>query len=164
MKAYEESTSLSLSQKVLGAFGIVGGIWMIAAPFVLNYGGITVLDAATKKQVSADLGAVTANDIVIGVLLILVGIAALLVTNSKTIYQLQKVAVIGAIVIGIYLMAAPYLFDLLKVAEYLGLDKPNTNDQLVGILSVIAGGYAYQQKFGTVVEVEGNTEALPAAS
>jgi hypothetical protein len=52
----------------------------------------------------------------------------------------------------------------LKVAEYLGLDKPNTNDQLMGILSVIAGGYAYQQKFGAVVEVEGNTQALPAAN
>ena len=164
MKEYTESKSLSLSQIVLGAVGIVGGIWMIAAPFVLNYSGIKVLDAATKKQASADLGAVTASDIVVGVLLILVGIAALLVTNSKVLYQLQRVAVIGAIVIGIYLMAAPYIFDLLKIAEYLGIDKPNTNDQLMGILSVIAGGFAYQQKFGQVVEVDGAGEALPAAN
>jgi hypothetical protein len=34
---------------------------------------------------------------------------------------------------------------------------------LVGIVSVIVGGFAYQQKFGTVVEVEGAGEALPAA-
>lgn len=165
MKEYEQKSSLSLMQMILGGFGIVGGIWLIAAPFVLNYSGITVMDAATKKAVSAELGPVTVNDIVIGAVLIVIGIASLIVTNSKLIFQVQRAAAIVAVVAGIYLLASPYLFDLLKVAEYMGLDVPNTNDQLMGLATIIVGAYAYQQQYGQVVEVEegtGTSEALPA--
>ena len=111
-----------MSQMLLAGLGVVGGIWMLVAPAVLNYSGITVLNAATKKQVPADLAAVTASDITIGIVLIVLGLAALLVTSSILVYRVQRVANLGLIVAGVYLMAVPYLFDLLKVAEYMGLD------------------------------------------
>ena len=138
---------------------------MILAPFALNYNSITVLDAASKKQVPADLEAVFASDIMAGVFLIGLGLAALLLTNSQLIYRLQMVATAGITVVGLYLMAAPYLFDLMKVASYMGLDKPNTNDQLVGILAVIVSGFAFQQQFMAGGKAENKTlpEAISAA-
>lgn len=152
MKEYEKKSSLGVSQMVLAGLGLVAGAWMILAPSVLNYSGITVMNAATKKAIPAELDGVIANSIVVGIVLIVLGIAALLVTNSKLIYQVQMVATLGMIVAGIYLMAAPYLFDLLKVAEYMGLDKPNTNDQLVGIVTVVVAGFIFQRKYVASVE------------
>jgi hypothetical protein len=147
MKEYVKRTSLSLSQLVLAVLGLVAGIWMLVAPSVLNYGGITVLNAATKKQVPVDLSAVTVSNITVGIVLIVLGLAALLITSNKLIYQLQRVANLGMIVAGIYLMAVPYLFDLLKVASYMSLDKPNTNDQLIGILAVVVAGFLFQRQY-----------------
>jgi hypothetical protein len=147
MKEYVKRTSLSLSQLVLAVLGLIAGIWMLVAPSVLNYGGITVLNAATKKQVPVDLSAVTVSNITVGIVLIVLGLAALLITSNKLIYQLQRVANLGMIVAGIYLMAVPYLFDLLKVASYMSLDKPNTNDQLIGILAVVVAGFVFQRQF-----------------
>jgi hypothetical protein len=147
MKEYVKKTSLSLSQIVLAVLGLIAGIWMLIAPSVLNYGGITVLNAATKKQVPVDLSAVTVSNITVGIVLIVLGLAALLITSNKLIYQLQRVANLGMIVAGIYLMAVPYLFDLLKVASYMSLDKPNTNDQLIGILAVVVAGFLFQRQY-----------------
>jgi hypothetical protein len=164
MKEYVKKTSLSLSQLVLAVLGLVAGIWMLVAPSVLNYGGITVLNAATKKQVPVDLSAVTVSNITVGIVLIVLGLAALLITSNKLIYQLQRVANLGIIVAGIYLMAVPYLFDLLKVASYMSLDKPNTNDQLIGLLTVIIAGFTFQREFlpqetGTANEAQVTTSA-----
>jgi hypothetical protein len=147
MKEYVKRTSLSLSQLVLAVLGLIAGIWMLVAPSVLNYDGITVLNAATKKQVPVDLSAVTVSNITVGIVLIVLGLAALLITSNKLIYQLQRVANLGMIVAGIYLMAVPYLFDLLKVASYMSLDKPNTNDQLIGILAVVVAGFLFQRQY-----------------
>ena len=131
---------------------------MILASSILNYSGITILNAATKKQVPADLGAVTASDIVAGILLVGLSVAAYLLAKN---YRYLQGAYIGIIAVGIYLMAAPYIFDLLKVASYLGMDKPNTNDQLIGIVAVIVGGFALQSHFQSAETVENST--LPAA-
>jgi len=147
MKAYEKSTGLSPLKMALGGLGIVGGVWMILAPFVLNYGGTTVLDAKTKKQVPVDLSAVTTSDIIVGVLLIALVGFALLTANNAAIAKIRFYVSIAVVVVGVYLVAAPYLFDLLKVAEYMALDKPNTNDQLIGLLTIVIGGYAAQQEF-----------------
>ena len=51
-------------------------------------------------------------------------------------------------------MAAPYLFDLLKVASYMSLDLPNTNDQLIGILAVVVAGFVFQRNYLGSVETE----------
>src|SRR4029078_4119529 len=120
-------TSFGTLPKVLGGLGIVAGIWMILAPFVLNYSGATVLDAKTKKPVPVDLTAVTVSDIVVGVVLLALVGFALFTANNATFAKLRLYANIGVIVAGAYLIAAPYIFDLLKVASYMGLDKPNTN-------------------------------------
>jgi membrane protein implicated in regulation of membrane protease activity len=154
MKEYVKKSSLSSSQLVLAALGLLAGIWMLIAPSVLNYNAITVLNAATKKQVPVDLSAVTASDITAGIVLIVLGLAALLVTNTKLVYKVQMVATLGMVVAGIYLMAAPYLFDLLKVASYMSLDKPNTNDQLIGILAVVVAGFVFQRQYLASVETE----------
>ncbi len=159
MKEYTKRSGLSLTQIILGVFGIVGGAWMILAPFVLNYNAITVLNAATKKRVPADLGAVFTSDTTVGVALIALGLATLLVTNSKLVYRIQMIANVGIIAAGLYLMVAPYLFDLMKVASYMGLDVPNTNDQLAGILAVVVGGFFFQKRFMPSGEVE--SEGFP---
>ena len=161
MKEYVKRSGLSVMQIIMGVFGIVGGVWMILSSFVLNYSGITILDATSKKQVPVDLGAVTASDMVAGVILIILGVAALLITRSPLIHRIQQIATVGMIVVGLYLMAAPYLYDLLKVASYMGLDKPNTNDQLVGILAVLVGGFTLQRVYLSTEKAD--SETLQAA-
>ncbi|HEX2915225.1 MAG TPA: hypothetical protein VH186_30955 [Chloroflexia bacterium] len=147
MKEYKERAGLSPVQLTYGALGLVGGVWMILAPFVLNYDAITVLNTTTKKQVSAELGPVTTNDIICGVLLIALVGFALLTANNAAMSKFRLYAGIATIGVGLYLMAAPYLFDLLKVAEYLSINKPNTNDVLIGLLTVIIAGFAVQHEF-----------------
>lgn len=163
MKAYEtKSTGFSPLQLALGGLGIIGGIWMVIAPFALNYGGATTLDAKTKKPVPVDLSAVTTNSIICGVLLVALVGFALLTANNTAMYRLRQIATVAVIVVGIYLMAAPYIFDLLKVAEYMALDKPNTNDQLIGILTVVLAGFSYQYAF--LPTPSETTEQVPAGS
>ncbi len=163
MKEYVEKASLSLSQLVLAALGLIAGIWLLVAPSVLSYGSITTLNAATKKQVPVDLSALTASDITAGVVLIVLGIAALLITSSKLIYRVQMLANLGMIVAGIYLMAVPYVFDLLDVASYMNLDKPNTNDQLIGIVTVIIAGFVFQRNYiASVDTASSQQEAITA--
>jgi len=147
MKEYEQTTGLSTSRLAYGGLGIIGGIWLLVAPFVLGYNNITVLDAATKKQVPADLGAVMTSDIILGVILIALTGFALATASNPALAKLRQYANIAVIVAGVYLLAAPYLFELLKVASYLSLDKPNTNDQLIGLLTIIIAGFAYQREF-----------------
>ncbi|HEX2915692.1 MAG TPA: hypothetical protein VH186_33330 [Chloroflexia bacterium] len=139
-----------LSGAVLGGAGLIGGLWMVVAPFVLNYEGITVLDAKSKKPVSAELGAVTTSDIIVGIVLIgLVGLT-ILTANKASLAKLRLMASVAVVGVGVYLMVAPYLFDLLKVAEYLSINKPNTNDVLIGLLTIILGGIALQREFSAV--------------
>src|ERR1700712_3398648 len=104
MKEYSRRDSLSLTKIIPAGFGVVSGAWMNLAPFVLNYSGITVLDAATKKLVPANLTAVMTSDITVGVVLIGLGLACLLVSN-KLMYRLQLIATGGIIAAGLYLMA-----------------------------------------------------------
>ena len=164
MKEYEHKSSISPVQVVGAALGIVGGIWMVAAPSVLNYGSATIYNATTKKTVPVDLGAVTASDITVGIVLIVLGIVGLLVTNSKLIYRVQMAATVAMVGAGLYLMLAPYLFDLLKVVSYMGLDKPNTNDQLMGMLVVVVGGFIFQRQYlGGSSEEEAEGQAPSSA-
>jgi hypothetical protein len=142
-----KKTGFGPVQMVLGGLGIVGGLWMILAPFVLNYGGATIIDAKTKKPVPVDLTAVTVSDIIVGVVLIALVGFALYTASNAALAKYGFYATIGVILVGVYLIAAPYIFDVLKVASYMGLDKPNTNDQLIGILSVVLGGYALQTTY-----------------
>ena len=147
MSDYVKKSGISLMQMVLGGAGIVGGIWMIIAPFALKYNEATVLDAKTKKPVPVDLTAVTVSDIVVGVGLIALVAFVLFTANYATLAKLRFYATIAVMVLGVYLIAVPYIFDLLKVASYMSLDKPNTNDQLIGILTVVLGGFALQLGF-----------------
>jgi drug/metabolite transporter (DMT)-like permease len=166
MKEYEtrQDQGFSRAQLVLGGLGFLGGLWMIAAPFVLNYSGIQALNATTKKMVAVDLSAVTTSDIICGVLLIgLVGLAMYTLTN-KALYKLGMYANLAVILVGVYLVSAPYLFDLLKVASYLSLDKPNTNDQLVGILTVIIAGFAFQRTYLHEEPTTGSTAQVVTTS
>lgn len=147
MKEYTETAGLSTSRLVYGGLGILGGIWLLISPFALGYNNITVIDAATKKPVAADLGAVTASEIILGVIILALTGFALATATNPAMAKLRQYANIAVIVAGVYLLAAPYLFDLLKVASYLALDKPNTNDQLMGILTIVIAGFAYQREF-----------------
>lgn len=147
MTSFQQSRGLSPLQTAFGGLGIIGGIWLILAPFVLNYSGAMGLDAKTKKLVPVDISAVTVSDIICGILLIgLVGFA-LLTANNPAMARIRLYASVVVIAVGVYLIAAPYVFDLLKLAEYLALDKPNTNDQLIGILTVVIAGFALQNEF-----------------
>jgi ABC-type maltose transport system permease subunit len=139
--------SLSDTQKIFGVLGIIGGIWLILAPFILNYGGATVFNATSKTNVPVDLSAVTVSDIICGVLLLaLVGFSVLTAGNPAT-ERLRFYANVAVVIVGVYLLAAPYTFNLLDVANYLALDKPNTNDQLIGIITILLGGFALQNTF-----------------
>lgn len=161
MKQYTQTNGLSTSRLVYGGLGILGGIWLVIAPFALGYNNITTLNAATKKQVPVDLGAVTASDIIVGVIIIALTGFALATASNPAMAKLRMYANLAVIAAGVYLIAAPYLFDLLKVASYLSLDKPNTNDQLMGMLTIIVAGFAFQKEFrsneaenGTVSQLE----------
>jgi hypothetical protein len=147
MKANVQATGLSTNKLIYGGLGIIGGIWLILAPFVLGYNNMTVLDAKTKLQVPVDLGAVSANSIIIGIILLALVGFGLATASNPAMTKLRMYANVGVIVAGAYLIAAPYLFDLLKVASYLSLDKPNTNDQLIGLLTIIIAGFTFQKEF-----------------
>jgi len=147
MKEYTQTNGLSTSRLVYGGLGILGGIWLLIAPFALGYNNITVLNATTKKQVPVDLGAVTASDIIVGIILIVLTGFALAAASNPALTKLRMYANVAVIAAGVYLIAAPYLFDLLKVASYMSLDKPNTNDQLMGLLTVVVAGFAFQKEF-----------------
>ncbi len=158
------TNKLSTTKAVLGGLGIIGGIWMLIAPFVLNYADATMLDAKTKKPVPADLSAVTISDIIVGILLIGLVSFALFTANNPAMAKLRKYAGIAVVLVGIYLIAAPYLFDLLKLASYLALDKPNTNDQLMGMLTMVLGGFATQAEFDSTEQTSTNTNYIPSSS
>jgi amino acid permease len=147
MKENVQETGLTTSRLVYGGLGIIGGIWLILAPFVLGYNNMTVLDAKTKQQVPVDLGTVTANSIIVGVILLALVGFALATAGNPAMAKLRMYANIAVIGVGVYLLAAPYLFDLLNVASYLSLDKPNTNDQLIGLLTIIIAGFTFQREF-----------------
>jgi hypothetical protein len=164
MSGYDKGPRLSPWQLVLGGSGIVGGIWLILAPLILNYGGTTVLVATTKKPVPVNLAAVTTSDIICGVLLVALVAFTLWSANKMAMARFRFYASTAVILVGVYLIAAPYLFDLLKVAQYMSLDKPNTNDQLVGILTVVLGGFAFQTTFLSNEKRPGNiSEPGPSA-
>jgi hypothetical protein len=147
MKENVQATGLTTSRLVYGGSGVIGGIWLILAPFVLSYNNMTVLDAKTKQQVPVDLGAVTANSIIVGVILLALVGFGLATASNPAMAKLRMYANIAVIGVGVYLLAVPYLFDLLKVASYLSLDKPNTNDQLIGLLTIIIAGFTFQKEF-----------------
>ena len=147
MKENTQTTGLSTSRLVYGGLGILGGIWLLLAPLALGYNNITVLNATTKKQVPVDLGAVTASDIIVGIILIALTGFALATASNPAMAKLRMYANVAVIWAGVYLIAAPYLFDLLKVASYLSLDKPNSNDQLIGLLTIVIAGFAFQKEF-----------------
>ena len=164
MTGYDKRLRLNSWQLILGGSGIVGGIWLILAPLILNYGGTTILDPTTKKLVAVNLTAVTTSDVICGVLLVALVAFTLWSANRMAMARFRFYACTTIILVGIYLIAAPYLFDLLKVAQYMSLDKPNTNDQLVGILTIVLGGFAFQTNFLSNEKGPGNiSELVPSA-
>lgn len=102
-----------------GWLGVLAGIWLIIAPFILNYGNSTA----------------TTNDIVLGIILIiLTGFCAITAGQANTAGA-RQVAGWLSVLAGIWLIIAPF------VLGYSGLAQAVWNDIITGVLSIIVAGY-----------------------
>ena len=158
MISYVKRSGLSPWHLILSGLGIVGGIWLILAPFVLNYANATSFDAVTKKPISVDLTVATNSDISCGVILIALVVFMLLTVNNEKLAKVRINVGIEIILLGVYLMAAPYLFEMLKVG--VRLDGPSLNDQLIGSLIILLGGFAFQNRLVASSNITGLAHAV----
>jgi hypothetical protein len=145
-----KSNGLGKTQLTYGVLGIIGGLYLITAPFLFNYSGITV------KGKSVDLSFVQTSDIICGVLVVLlVGFALATATKESTL-QLRKFAAYATIAIGVWLMFSPYFVDLMNnifkagFVSYIDISNPNFVDQGSGVLLVVLSGFALLSLKGPV--------------
>jgi hypothetical protein len=104
-----------------GWLGVVGGIWLILAPFILNYSNI---DNALW------------NDIIVGAAAILLtGFCALTALRLET-SQMRLIAGGLSILAGVWLIIAPFLLN------YSNIENALWNDIITGALFIIVGIYA----------------------
>lgn len=114
-------SGFAASQAWPGWLGVIGGIWLIISPYVLGYSGNS---------------AATTNDIILGIIqIILTGYWAL-TFNLPGQAQVRLAAVWLAVLAGVWLIISPW------VLGYNGLDSALWNNLILGILFVIIEGYA----------------------
>ncbi len=122
--------SSMISFTLMGGLGILGGIWLIVSPFVFGYNDLSV--GKTGGQNATTMG------IICGSIAILLAGFCLLTEKMPTLQKSRFNAAIGLILLGVWLMAAPYLFN------YADLRNPLYNLQITGAIFVIVAGYVFQ--------------------
>ena len=127
-------TNLSLT----GALGVLGGIWLIISPFVFGYNDLSA--DKTSGQNATTMG------ISCGVITILWAGFCLATKRMPALQKYRFNAAIGLILMGVWLMAAPYLFD------YAHLRNPLSNLQITGAIFILVAGYVFQELYSQFQE------------
>ncbi len=130
-----ETTNLTLT----GAVGVLGGIWLIVSPFLFGYNDSNSANSST--------GATTMG-LVCGV--ITIGLAGFCMATEKlpTMQLYRFGAAIALILMGVWLVLAPYLFD------YFSLRNPLYNLQITGVIFILIAGYVFQELYSQYQERE----------
>ena len=126
-------TSSTAIQSVAGALGVLGGIWLIISPFLLGYDNL-------KENVTAGQNATTMG-IICGVISILLAGFCLVTERMPEMRNIRIGASVGLILMGVWLMSAPYLFNYSEYRD------PLINLQITGIIFVIVAGYVFQEVY-----------------
>ncbi|NWJ48288.1 MAG: hypothetical protein HXX08_20730 [Chloroflexi bacterium] len=146
-----KSSGLGKTQLTYGVLGIIGGLYLITAPFLFNYDGIK-----NAKGVKVDLSFVQTSDIICGVLVVLLVGFALATAAKESTLQLRKFAAYATIAVGVWLMFSPYFVDLMNnifkagFVSYIDISNPNFVDQGSGVLLVVLSGFALLSLKGPV--------------
>ena len=124
--------SSTLNLTMIGAFGVVGGIWLIVSPFLLGY-----------NDTNTDSGSANATTmgVICGLLTILLVGFCLITEKNPEMHNYRFGATIGLILTGVCLLVAPYLFN------YASLRNPLYNLQITGAIFVIVAGYIFQELY-----------------
>ncbi|HEX2911781.1 MAG TPA: SPW repeat protein [Chloroflexia bacterium] len=104
-----------------GWLGVIGGIWLIIAPFILGYS-----NNSTPLY----------NDIIFGIIgIVLTGFCALTAGQPNTA-QARRIAGWLSVLEGVWLIIAPFVLGYNNIGAALW------NDIITGVLFVIIGAYA----------------------
>jgi len=132
------TTNLSLT----GALGILGGVWLIISPFVMGYNDLS--GDKTGGQNATIMG------ISCGVITILWAGFCLATERMPALQKNRFNAAIGLVLMGVWLMAAPNLFN------FADLRNPLYNLQITGAIFVIVAGYVFQELYSQYQERSNN--------
>ena len=122
----------------MGGLGVLGGIWLIVSPFVFGYNDLSV--GKTGGQNATIMG------IICGVMAILGAGFCIATEKMPAMQKLRFNVAIGLVLLGVWLMAAPYLFN------YADLRDPLSNLQITGAIFVLVAGYVFQALYSRYQE------------
>jgi len=124
----------TLNLTFTGGLGVLGGLWLIVSPYLFDYNNLPTAAKFVENGSNATLlGLITG--------IITIAISIFLIATEK-MPQMQLYRNIGGwllVVMGVFLMAAPYLFN------YSMLRDPLWNLQLTGAVFVLIAGYVMQE-------------------
>ena len=127
-------TNLSLT----GALGVLGGIWLIVSPFVFGYNDLS--RANTGSQNATTMG------IICGILTILLAGFCLATEKMPEMQKYRFGAAIGLVLMGVWLMLAPYVSNYAEVRNSL------YNCQITGAIFILVAGYVFQELYSQYQE------------
>lgn len=133
-------TNQTLNLTLTGSLGIVGGIWLLIAPFLLNYKDT----AAANLQTNANNA--TILSLIAGAVAIVLAGFAVATERMPQLRPYRYIAGFALLALGLVLMAAPYLFN------YAVLRNPLWSLQITGGIFALIAGFVMQELFKTETE------------
>ena len=122
-----------------GTLGILGGLWLIASPFVLGYNTIgDVMLTIHGASVVQDASSAPYVTYIGGVIILALVVFSLITARIPRFRSYRIYAAAAAILTGIGLMAQPYF------SEYDGVRTPLYNLQLTGATIIIIAGFVVE--------------------
>jgi hypothetical protein len=117
-----------------GALGVLGGVWLIVSPFLFDYAS---LGAAFK--IPGDNA--TLLGIICGVIAIVLSLFCTLTEKQSNLQKYRFIAGGLLVFLGVWLMAAPYLFNYSKLRD------PLWNLQITGGLFALIAGFVMEELY-----------------
>jgi hypothetical protein len=135
MKSMTNLRSFStLNLTFTGGLGVLGGLWLIVSPYLFDYNNF---GGAKNLKGSADNA--TLLGLICGIITILISVFLIATEKNDSMLQARIYAGISLVLMGVLLLAAPYLFN------YSMLRDPLWNLQLTGAIFVLIAGYTVQE-------------------
>jgi hypothetical protein len=130
----DEFTTLDLT--LTGGLGVLGGIWLIINPFILDYNSLT-----GKLKVGGDNA--TLVSIISGVILIALSLFCIAIEKQPSFFFYRFYAGIATIFLGLFLLVSPQLLNFYTT----GYRDPLWALQITGGLIVLIAGFVVQEVY-----------------
>ncbi len=127
-------TFSTLNLTFTGGLGVLGGLWLIVSPYLFDYSNFS---GAKNLKGSADNA--TLLGLICGIITIVISVFLIATEKNNNMLQARIYAGISLILMGVLLMAAPYLFNYSMIRD------PLWNLQLTGAFFVLIAGYTVQE-------------------